>query len=182
MTSPVFSPDGQSVVYYDINESQLKRIAISGGAPVKIADLRANPHGVSWESDGTILIGQPDGILRVPATSGTSELIIEIEDGTSAYGPRLLPDGDSVLFSVGEFGDWDAAQIVVQSLSTGERKLLVAGGNDARYLPTGHLVYAFEDGLFARAFDTRQPDHIRWRRAARAGGHAGWSHHGRGAL
>jgi len=31
--------------------------------------------------------------------------------------------------------------------------VLVEGGNDARYLPTGHLVYAFEEGLFAVAFD-----------------------------
>ena len=99
------------------------------------------------------MIGQSEGILRVPATGGTPELIIPAEDGTQVYGPRLLPDGDSVLFSVGLQGDPDAAQIVVQSLSTGERTVLVEGGYDARYVPTGHLVYALGDGLFAVAFD-----------------------------
>ena len=62
-----------------------------------------------------------------------------------------------MLFSVGSIGQWDAAQIVVQSLTTGERTVLVEGGSDARYLPTGHLVYALEDGLFAVAFD---PDNL----------------------
>jgi serine/threonine-protein kinase len=45
------------------------------------------------------------------------------------------------------------AQIVAQSISTGERTVLVEGGSDAHYLPTGHLVYAFEDGLFAVVID-----------------------------
>ena len=47
----------------------------------------------------------------------------------------------------------DAAQIVAQSLSTGERRVLVEGGYDARYVPTGHLIYTLDDGLFAVVFD-----------------------------
>ena len=70
--------------------------------------------------------------------------------------PHLLPDGESVLFSVttgtGQTR-WDAAQIAVQSLRTGERTVVLSGGSDARYVPTGHLVYALGDGLFAVAFD-----------------------------
>ena len=44
-------------------------------------------------------------------------------------------------------------QIVVQSLSTGEREILIEGGADPRYLPTGHLLYMLGDGLFAVRFD-----------------------------
>ena len=33
------------------------------------------------------------------------------------------------------------AQIVVQSLETGVSKTLIEGGSDARYVPTGHIVY-----------------------------------------
>jgi Tol biopolymer transport system component len=65
----------------------------------------------------------------------------------------LLPDGDSVLFSSTTTGDWDRAQIVVQSLSTNKRTVILDGGSDARYVPTGHLVYARGDSLFAVAFD-----------------------------
>jgi Tol biopolymer transport system component len=42
---------------------------------------------------------------------------------------------------------------VVQSLTTGERKEIIKGGSDARYLPTGHLVYALESTLLAVPFD-----------------------------
>ena len=152
LTSPFFSPDGQQVAYWDL-DGQLTRIGTTGGAPVVIADLASNPYGASWGPDGTILIGQPEGILRVPATGGTSALVVPALEGERLYGPSLMPDGESVLFSATTAG-WDDARIVVQSLATGERAVLVERGNDARYVPTGHLVYALETGLFAVAFDT----------------------------
>jgi Tol biopolymer transport system component/predicted Ser/Thr protein kinase len=149
---PFFSPDGQSIAYYD---GALKRIGINGGAPVVIASDVSNLFGASWESDGSILFGQPEGIFRVSADSGSPELVIPARDGEQVYGPQLLPDADSVLFSVAppRIGLWDTGQIVVESLATGERRVLVQGGSDGRYLPTGHIVYAFENKLFAVAFD-----------------------------
>ncbi len=156
LNSPFFSPDGQSVAYYAFAGSQLKRIPISGGASVKIADA-TNLYGASWGADGTILFGQPKGIMRVSATTGTPELVIPAKEGEQVDSPQLLPDGDSVLFSVATGASsttrWDDAQIVVQSLSTGARTVVVQGGSDARYLPTGHLIYAREENLFAVAFD-----------------------------
>ena len=41
----------------------------------------------------------------------------------------------------------------MHSLETGERKVLIAGGRDARYLATGHLVYVLEGTLLAVPFD-----------------------------
>ena len=41
----------------------------------------------------------------------------------------------------------------MQSLKTGERKVVFDGGFDARYSPTGHLVYALGSTLWARPFD-----------------------------
>ena len=141
--SPFFSPDGQWVGFYAAD--QLKKASISGGAPVILCEAY-NPFGVSWGIDGNILLGQgPEGIFRVPAAGGTKELVITMDatKGESGHGPQLLPDGKTVLFTLrsGD-GTWNEAQIVVQSLETGERKVLINGGTDARYLPTGHLVYA----------------------------------------
>ncbi|MCA1560135.1 MAG: hypothetical protein LC804_07670, partial [Acidobacteria bacterium] len=48
---------------------------------------------------------------------------------------------------------WDRAQVVAQSLKTGERQVIIEGGSDARYVPTGHLVYAQGGLLFATPFD-----------------------------
>ena len=120
LTSPFFSPDGLSVAYYSLQSAQLRRIAASGGAPVAVADLGANPFGTSWEVDDTILLGQPEGILRVAAAGGTPELVVSAGEGERIYGPQLLPDGESVLYSV-TTGAWDEAQIVAESLATGER-------------------------------------------------------------
>jgi len=152
LTSPVFSPDGQSVAYWDVTSRQLKRIAISGGAPVVIGDVATSPNNANWEADGTILFEDLGGIYRVSANGGTPELVIPSTE-EFFHSPRLLPDGDSVLFSTTRDAGWDNAQITVQSLSTGERTVLVEGGTEARYFPTGHLVYALGDGLFAVAFD-----------------------------
>jgi Tol biopolymer transport system component len=41
-------------------------------------------------------------------------------------------------------------------LRSGERKTLIEGGSDARYLPTGHIVYALGGTLFAVPFDLRR--------------------------
>jgi dipeptidyl aminopeptidase/acylaminoacyl peptidase len=47
----------------------------------------------------------------------------------------------------------DEQQIYVQSLETGERRLLVQGGSTGRYISTGHLVYARADALMAVPMD-----------------------------
>ena len=52
--------------------------------------------------------------------------------------PELLPDGKSVLFTIGRK---NSSQIAVLSLETGEKKIVVEGGREAHYAPTGHLVY-----------------------------------------
>jgi len=82
--------------------------------------------------------------------------VIPAKENEVLQTPQVLPGGDEVLFTVaGTTGDdrWDRAQIVVQSLKTGERKTLINGGSDARYVPTGHIVYALGGNLFAVAFD-----------------------------
>jgi serine/threonine-protein kinase len=151
--APFFSPDSQSVAYFTLG--QLKRIGLGGGAPSVVASGLAFSTGASWGLDGTILFGQLDGIFRVSANGGKPELVIPAKDEVLST-PEMLPDKDSVLFSrvLGpDFAASRKAQVVVQTLSTGKRTTLVDGGTDARYLPTGHLIYAVADGLFAIAFD-----------------------------
>ena len=159
LNTPFFSPDGQWVGYFaltgQVNDRQLKKIAVSGGPAVTLCAATA-PFGASWAPDNTILFGQRAGIMRVSANGGTPELLIQAGESEQIYGPQLLPDRASVLFSVTrEMGParWDQAQVVVQSLSSGKRSVVVQGGSDARYLPTGHVVYALRDGVFGVAFD-----------------------------
>jgi len=43
--------------------------------------------------------------------------------------------------------------VAVYSLETGEQKILIERGSHARYLPTGHLIYAWAGDLMAVSFD-----------------------------
>src|SRR5262249_10602402 len=68
----------------------------------------------------------------------------------------MLPGGKAVLFSLSSSaGLGDQAQLVVQDLTTGNRKVVLQGGTDGRYIPTGHIVYGFSGTLRAGPFDIR---------------------------
>jgi serine/threonine-protein kinase len=153
---PFFSPDGLSVGYWDLAAAELRRIALDGGTPVSLTRATA-PYGASWEADDTILYGQRDGIWRVSANGGTPEQLVRIDSTELVYGPRLLPDGRSLIFCIiaatSMVGNaWDTARVAAQSLETGDR-IEIRRGSDARVLPTGHLVYAQGSALFAVPFD-----------------------------
>ena len=150
---PFFSPDGQWIGFYA--SGQLQKIATSGGAPVILSEA-LNPWGATWGEDDTILFGQGQrGIWRVPGTGGTAEMVIAVEDGEDAHGPQILPGGEWVLFTLrpAAVNSWDASQIVMQSLDSGERVVLIEGGRDARYVEPGYLVYALNGVVFGVAFD-----------------------------
>jgi serine/threonine-protein kinase len=157
--APVFSPDSQSLVFFSVIDQALRRIAVSGGVPVTICQTPV-ANGISWGNNG-ILFGLPGtGIMRVSPNGGKPEMLVglNVSEG-NVSDPQMLPGGGALLFTIAQGaaaagGDpWANAHIVVQSLKTGERKTLIEGGADARYVPTGHLVYALRGTLFAVPFN-----------------------------
>jgi serine/threonine-protein kinase len=153
VSTPFFSPDGRSVGYWDSGDEGLKRIDIGGGTPI-VLDRATIVRGASWAPDGTILYAKRDGIWAVQADGGQPRLVIPIQQGW-VHGPQMLPDGHSVLFTrlLTQSGNsWEGAEIVVRDLESGQQKVLLTG-EDGRYVPTGHLVYALDTTLFAVPFD-----------------------------
>ncbi|HJZ76691.1 MAG TPA: protein kinase [Vicinamibacterales bacterium] len=144
---PFFSPDGQWVGFWA--GGQIKKVSLNGGAPFVLCEAE-NPWGVSWTADNTILYGQSEqggatdraGIWRISGDGGKTERLVKVEPDQIVQSPQLLPGGRAILFTLAPRADYDAAQIVVQSLDSGTRDVVVAHGADARYIPTGHLVYA----------------------------------------
>jgi serine/threonine-protein kinase len=153
--NPVFSPDGQWIAYEQ--GGALWRVPVKGGASLRVTDARQD-RGTYWGEEGTILLA-PNArgpILRVRVDgSGEPEPVTELQgDEITHRWPQLLPDGRAVLYTahVGIAG-FDNANIVVRDLSTGERREVLRGGSYARYVPTGHLVYATGGALLAVPFD-----------------------------
>jgi eukaryotic-like serine/threonine-protein kinase len=158
ITSPTFSPDGQSLAFYSQLDQSLKRIALTGGAAVSVSPI-GNPYGISWDADGFVIGQGPGGVKRVAASGGKPEQLVTVKDGELAHGPQMLPGGKHMLFTLasGAAADrWEKAQIVVETLGTGARKTVLETGTDARYLPTGHLVYAMSGSLYAIGFDVNR--------------------------
>jgi serine/threonine-protein kinase len=153
--NPVFSPDGQSIVFYSPGDQALKRVPTAGGAPGTLCPVESNVFGMSWGAGDQILFGQPKGILRVSANAGKAEMLIPAENGELLQGPQLLPDGKTILFTSSNGSAWDTAKAVVQTPGSKDRKVLVEGAVDARYLPTGHLVYFLGGNVLAVPFDVK---------------------------
>jgi serine/threonine-protein kinase len=147
-TNPFFSPDSQWIGFWQ--DGKLKKASTAGGQPLTICDA-AIPWGASWSEDNTILYGQgPAGIWRVSADGGTPEQIIKAEN-EMAHGPQALPGG-YVLFTLSQSGNWSDAHIVVERLADRQRTTLLQGA-DARFLPTGHVIFYRSTDLFAAPVD-----------------------------
>jgi len=161
--NPVFSPEGDSIAFISISENgpAVKRMPLGGGTPSTLATLEgiANFSSMSWGRDG-ILIGATagGGILRVAPQGGSAERIVTVGPDESVHHPQMLPDGRTVLFTLAKgTGDdrWDKAAIVAHSLGDNSRRVLIDGGADARYVETGHLVYAVSGTIYAVPFDLK---------------------------
>ena len=156
---PFFSPDGQWIGFGSIQERALKKIAVTGGASITLCKLDSI-EGASWYGDAIVFAQNGKGILQVSANGGEPEVIAATGASEAVYGPQLLDGGKAVLFTMTtESGTerWDKGQIVVQSVGASDRKVIVRGGSDARYIAaTGHLVYALGGTLLAVPFDARR--------------------------
>ena len=153
--SPFFSPDSEEVGYY-VNEPSpvLKRVPVGGGPASIISDLPGNLRGASWGADGTIVFAANARLWRVPATGGAPESLTVPDPGGAEFHlwPEILPGGEAVLFTIARNSVTDS-QVAVLSLDTGEQKVVVRGGSNPRYSPTGHVVYGLNGTLWAVPFD-----------------------------
>jgi len=153
-----FSPDSQSVAFF--NGPELKRVPLAGGLPRPICEIPAGMTGLTgtWGASDVIVFGisGPTGLWRVAANGGGAEPLTTLtSDDADHDWPQMLPDGESVLFTIAPAPTyaWNDAAIAVKSLSTGDQKILMEGGFYARYVSSGHLLYASESGLMAVPFD-----------------------------
>jgi serine/threonine protein kinase len=161
VSNPVFSADGASIAFFTLTgqgAGTIHKIAATGGTLEMVGRIRSTNFGLSWDGDDLLFGDGAQGIMRVSANGGQASPIITVGEGEQAAFPAMLPNRNGVIFTLlrrGAPNREETAEIVVQSLPSGERRTLVEG-SDGRFVPTGHLVYAVGGTLFAVPFDQRR--------------------------
>jgi serine/threonine-protein kinase len=154
---PFVSPDGRWIGFVQ-NDLMLMKVAVTGGAPVTLARLPVWPRGGAWVDDSTILIGTNSpatGVLRVPAGGGEPSVLTTPDRSKGEEGhvlPFGLPGAKAALFTIGAADPKDS-QVAVLDLQTRQYKVVLKGGRDAQYLPSGHLLFQSGLGMSAVRFD-----------------------------
>jgi hypothetical protein len=151
-----FSPDGGWLAFTSKLDLKLKKIALSGGGTVDLADVpwfgavAAADRG-TWTSAGHILLGDPNGpVRRYPEAGGEGEVVVPRlaleggERGTTA--PVALPGNAGILFHNNQLG---TPQVAVWA--RGQRRNLPLKGADPPQVFGRHL-------LFWRTAGERQSD------------------------
>jgi len=90
--TPFWSPDSQHIGFRV--GGTLKRIALAGGPPQDIAEIRAQLVGGTWNAEGDIVFSSGTALSRVPASGGEPVELIR-----GGWTPWFLPDGRRFLFT-----------------------------------------------------------------------------------
>lgn len=154
---PFVSPDGRWIGFFAGGE--LRKMPVSGGGPVRVCHISANPRGASWGADDTIVFATTDpttGLLSVPAAGGEPKVLTkpDVKRGEDHWFPSFLPDARAVLFTIFPVDRQSAedGQVALLDLETGHSKVLIRGGSDAAY-SLGYVVYGMKGTLQAVRFD-----------------------------
>jgi serine/threonine-protein kinase len=164
---PVVSPDGQWVMFVEPGLGGpgpvVKKVSINGGPPLQISRLDGPGRGVTWGDDDSIIAasGAPaTGLLRISPSGGEPMVLTRPnrDRGESDHWfPVSLPGSRSILFTVTSLtGGLNAASVAVLDVASGTWKTLIRNASQARYLPSGHLVYVSGGALWAVAFDLKR--------------------------
>ena len=124
-----------------------------------LASNLPNPHGMAWDDAGNLYFGGEDRRISVIEAGGALKPVTTVSDGETA--PRApvasaRRQSPALHRSEGPPSSWGDEEVVALTLATGQRKRLLTGAADARYLPSGHLVFLRRGALMAVAFDAER--------------------------
>ncbi len=153
-----WSPDSRDLAFF-AGDLQLSRIAVAGGDPEKICDVKT-ARGGSWNRQGIILLApfSNGGIYRVPAGGGEPVQVTRPDSTRGETGhrfPWFLPDGRHFLFSAVPAGSDGKGGLLVGSLDGGPPQPLMRVETGAIYCAPGWLLTTRNGVLQAQRFDAR---------------------------
>jgi serine/threonine-protein kinase len=153
---PAFSVDGRWVTFL-AGGTKLKRVAVAGGEPTDVADSRWG--NAATGADGTVYFTPTylSGLWRVPPGGGPPEQLTAPDTSrreSGHYRPFLLRDARTVLFT-NHSAPVQRSRIEALTIRTGERRVVVEGGVNAR-VHDGLLFFARGNAVLAAPLDERQ--------------------------
>lgn len=148
------SPDGKWVGSMTLRS--LQKFSILGGSPQPLFEGEiSNNRGGFWAADNMIYFVLNQKLYRIAANGGKPERVninSDLKDFNQTW-PSDLPGSKNLLLTVSQSFNLQNANVALLSLATGETKILIQNGYNARYVPTGHIVFMRSGSLWAVPFD-----------------------------
>ncbi len=160
---PFWSPDSESIGFFA--DGKLKRIEVSGGPALTLADA-ASGRGGTWSSsdkgdrdnDGVILFTptRNSPILRISARGGAVSPVTKLRTGEFSHRlPWFLPDGRHFFYSATHDALSNRNTIHLDDLSSQEDRVIGEADSEAVY-SQGFLLFMRQEILMAQPFDARR--------------------------
>ncbi len=152
---PFWSPDSQWIGFFA--EGKLKKMNVSGGAPITLAEA-LDARGGTWGSNDLILFaGQYRGGLSQISANGGSVTKLPEPDAvkyTTFRWPVFLPDGKHYLYLAANHSNplSEDAGVFFASLDGKENRRVVHTTSNGLYV-SGYLLYLADTSLMAQKFD-----------------------------
>lgn len=151
---PFWSPDSRFIGFFA--GAALKKVDLTGDAPLTIAKVSPTPAGGSWGAGGTILFADRlSALFSVSASGGDVTPATRLDAGARERRhrwPQFLPDGRHFLYSVIS-DEPDHSGTYVGLLGSPDHQRLLDGPSPAVYAPPGYLLYVRDRALMAQSFD-----------------------------
>ena len=148
---PFLSPDGQWLGF--LIENKLQKVRLPGGATQDICEVNSAALDATWLDDGTIIFSTDLGLWQVSANGGEPHQVssIDVDEGIRGHHfPNVIPGTQRIIFTLTTDKGQHAAAL---SLGDGKWTILKQHASDARFVASGHLVFARKGELFASPFD-----------------------------
>ena len=152
--APAVSHDGQWVAFW--SAGAIRKVPIGGGPAMDLAPgVTEPPRGMAWDAGGGLLFGRDDDRIWQVAPGGVPAAVTTLGEAEVSHAlPCPLPGGWAFVYTARRRQwSWGGDEIVVHTIATGMRTVLLKDAVDARYLPSGHLVFMRRGTLFAVPFD-----------------------------
>ncbi len=152
---PFWSADSKRIGYFA--SGKLRVVEAVGGPPLALCDA-AEGKGGSWSTNGVIVFAPSYNtpLHRVPEAGGESTPVTEFDTerkDNSHRHPRFLPDGNHFLYMArSAMGSSEGQAVMIGALDGSVNRQLFRAPAAVEYA-SGHILFARDRTLMARAFD-----------------------------